>query len=408
MITTAVHPSPFFEYVTGVEARTRSVLLARQPMIVVATLLGGEGATGVEGHFHLILNEARRRGYETRLVTPYTGRRLRRAPFRILKNLPSEWGQVLYRRCQARVLTEQLRAVLSARPPETTTIYAQCPLSAAAAAAARRGRARVVAAVHFNISEASEIVTKGLARPGGPWCRHLTAAERDSLPRVDHLVFVSDFMRRTVNARLPALKAVPQTTLFNFPPAPISAPDEAQPTRDLVAIGALEPRKNQAYLLHVLQEAKAQGRRYTLTLVGDGPERPALERLTKQLDLTEQVDFRGVQPHAAHLIRHHRAFAHAATAENCPLSIVEALSYGRPVLAAPVGGIPELFDHGVEGFQWPLHDPAAGATQLRWLLDDEGIYTACCRAAFRRYQSQFADLPARWIRFLSPGLQQAA
>jgi glycosyltransferase involved in cell wall biosynthesis len=372
-----------------------------KPLVIVATLLGGEGPTGVETHFRQVAAVACTHGVETIIVTPYTGSRSLRAIYRPLKNLNTEWGRAAYRRCQAWALRRQLHILFRGHSDRAITFYAQCPLSARAALAARGARsARVLMVVHYNLSEGDEVVARGLARVGGGTWRRLRQLERETLPRLDGIAFVSDFMRRMVNARVTSIREVPQETIVNFPSALQPGEVEARPERDLIAIGTLEPRKNQAFLLRVLSAAKRAGRRYTLTVVGDGPDRAKLERLARMLDLTEQVRFLGFQPGACRLISAHRALVHAASVENCPIIIAEAFSRGRPVLAAPVGGIPELYDAGAEGDHWDLENPDEGAARLIALLDDPARYAAMAAAALSRFERVFAAAPERWLHFL--------
>ena len=374
-----------------------------KPIVAVATFLGGVGPTGVETHFNQILRDVAERGGDARLVTPYTGPRLHRALFRPLKNARSERGSLLYARCQAVILKQQLAKIFAEAGEQSLTVYAQSPAAAEVALAARAGRpGRVMMVVHYNISECDEIINKGLARPGGPWCRHLERVERETLPKLDALVFGCDFMRRTVSARVPAIAAVPQQVIFNFAPPPPAENQGKTPIRDLLAIGTLEPRKNQGFLLQVLAAARDDGHRYTLTLVGDGPDRKKLEQLTRELNLGDQVTFAGFQRHASALIPGHRMLVHAAKQENCPLIIPEALSYGRPVAAAPVGGIPEMIRDGVESIHWDLAQPGEAARRLAALLEDRPRYAAAAAAARARYDDAFACMRERWLNFLAP------
>lgn len=380
------------------------------PVIVIVTLLGGDGPTGVEAHLHHIRQAALDRGATVYLVTPYTGGRWARAFYRPLKNARGERGRIWYRRLQAWTLRRQVRAILQRHRHAIVTLYAQCPLSADAvlnARAAAHAEARAVATVHYNGSEADEVISRGWAQPDGPWSNHLRALERDTLPRLDGVAFVSDFMRRQVNARLPSLRDVPQATLFNFADDPGRSADGTGRTADLIAIGTLEARKNQAFLLQVLAHCKRLGRGYTLTIVGDGPDRTDLEKLARSLGLEPQVTFLGFQRQAATLIPGHRALVHAALAENCPVIIAESLACGRPVVAGAIGGIPEMFRDRIEGRYWNLEDPEQAAQCLIDLLDDGLVYSQAAAAARARFEAVFLGLRSQWLRFLLPSAAPA-
>jgi glycosyltransferase involved in cell wall biosynthesis len=378
------------------------------PLLVVTTMLGGRGTTGVETHLNEILQTAAGLGHRTRLVTPYTGPRWLRAFFRPLKNQRPERAKVLYRAAQGWLIEAQL-AALRRQSPEPTTIYAQCPMSARGALNVAQNSPdwRVILVVHYNGSESSEVLDKGVARRAGPWCRDLDHIERTVLPRVSKIIFVSQYMRRIVNARLPEIARVPQETIMNFPPKPVERPS-VESKGDIISIGTLEPRKNQAFLLQVLAKARDSGAHYSLTLVGDGPDRRKLEQLRAELSLREQVHFHGFCSDAARLIPEYRVLAHAAQLENCPITLIEGLSYGRPVLAAPVGGIPEIFRDGVEGIFWNLRDPGSAAERLIALLENPSRYAAMASAAKARYANTFAHLPARWVEMLATTASRCA
>jgi len=89
------------------------------------------------------------------------------------------------------------------------------------------------------------------------------------------------------------------------------------------------------------------------------------------------------------LLPFHRAYCHSATMDNMPLALVEAMSCGRPILAAPVGGIPEIFTDGVEGRYWMLDNAAKAAEILIDMLENQARYLAMSRAAQERFATKF-------------------
>ncbi|HEV7816483.1 MAG TPA: glycosyltransferase, partial [Janthinobacterium sp.] len=182
-------------------------------------------------------------------------------------------------------------------------------------------------------------------------------------------------------------------------------------TGDLIAIGTLEARKNQAFLLRVLARARDLGFVYTLTIVGNGPDESALKFLSRHLGLERQVRFAGFQPHAAQLISAHRVLAHAATMENFGIVLIEALSRGRPILAPAVGGIGEIFTDAVEGYFWPLDDIDGAAALLIEILSDAVAYQRLARAALNRYGSTFSSdrlVPAWLAAIFNQGISRPA
>ena len=96
-------------------------------------------------------------------------------------------------------------------------VYAQCPLSARAALRARRGpHQRVVMAVHFSISQADEWAVKKLIKNGGTVFRAIRQVERETIPQVDGLVYVSRWAQNGLLSWLPEAAAVPSSVIDNF------------------------------------------------------------------------------------------------------------------------------------------------------------------------------------------------
>lgn len=377
-----------------------------RPTLLVASLMREQGWCGVQTHFRAIMAFARRQGYEAHLAEPHLiSPWIRRFPnliARILGRINPERAVLWQRAFACRYLRASLRRYLRNLAGKPVVIYAQDPLSARAALALRREgyRFRLVTVLHFNISEAYESQLNGLTREGGPLWRTLMRIEREVLPQLDKLIFVSDYMRRIVLARNPGMAAVEHAVIPNFPEHEVEpVADAAAPRADLISIGTLEPRKNQGYLLHVLAAAKRLGHRYSLTLAGDGPSRKEWESLAERLGIADQVEFLGYVSGASRFLPGHRVYAHAALMENLPITLLEALSCGLPVFAPAVGGIPEIFDDGVEGIEWPLDDATACAQKLIVLLENTGALEAVSRAARQCYRARFSPevLGPKWI-----------
>jgi glycosyltransferase involved in cell wall biosynthesis len=387
-----------------------------RPLILVASLLPEQGYCGVQTHVRAVSAYARGMGYDVRLVEPHqVNRWLRRGPSlaaRVLRKIDPEKAVLWHRALAYRYLCARLRSALREAADRPVVIYAQDPLSARAALAMRREGFgfRLLAVLHFNISEAYEHQLNGFTREGGPLWRTLMRVEQEILPRLDKVIFVSEYMRRIVVERNPGLANVAQAVIPNFPEHEVSAAPQAAPRADIISIGTLEPRKNQGYLLHVLAEARRQGHRYRLTLAGDGPSRAEWEALAAQLGIAGQVDFLGYVSSASSLLPGHRVYAHAARMESFGIVLLEAMANGLPVFAATVGGIPEVFDDGVEGVAWPLDDAAACAAKLIEVLENAPTRERMSAAARQRYRSCFAPevLGPKWVEAIAADLSAEA
>jgi glycosyltransferase involved in cell wall biosynthesis len=195
-------------------------------------------------------------------------------------------------------------------------------------------------------------------------------------------------MRACLLQRIPAIATVPHVIVPNFVDdrgVPAAAPLQGE----LVSIGTFEPRKNQSYLLDIVAAARDKGMPLRLSLFGDGPDRAALEHKTRRLGMQALVSFPGFVRGAAQSLGCYRAYIHSARLENMPLTLIEALSQALPVFAPAVGGIPEIFDDGVEGRALPLDDADTAADRIiEWMRQPERMAQAGA-AARRRFLRDF-------------------
>jgi glycosyltransferase involved in cell wall biosynthesis len=324
--------------------------------IVIVSLMRPSGTTGLQTHMNTFTAYLDSVSQPWQLVTPFSTSKFLLYPLLALRRLiepifPSAavW---LYRKGHAWLLGHALKRVLKLNC--NAAIYAQCPVSANVALIKRQSVSQqVTLVVHFNISQAEEWAGKGMILEKGQIFRWITDFERKVIPQVDKLVFVSAYMQRQIQDRIPAIAKVKQQVIPNFVADPMPQ-NQTGIDADLIAIGTLEPRKNQTYLLDIIAEAKAMGKHITLTLIGDGPDRAFLENKANKLGIKDQVYFKGFVPNGSSLIARHQACIHVAKIENLPVTLIEAMAYAKPIFASAVGGVPELFDNGVQGRVIPL------------------------------------------------------
>lgn len=149
-------------------------------------------------------------------------------------------------------------------------------------------------------------------------------------------------------------------------------------------VGRLLPVK----AMHVLVRAfgsylKGTGRAARLVVVGRGPMRDDLVRLTRSLGLEQKVFFAGFREDIPALMGAFDIFALTSTSEGLPIAILEAMAAGKPVVATHVGGIPELVVDGVTGKMVPPEDPSAVAEALAF-FNDAAVREAFGAAGRRR------------------------
>ncbi len=359
--------------------------------VIIATIAREKGITGVHTHFRQLCKYLEGQGRPATLVTPFSwGRPLIGPVFglRFLLERCSRSANVWwYRHWHEVFLYQALRRRLAT--VDDCVIYAQEPLAARAAMRARRGpHQRVVMAVHLRISQADEWVDKGQISRGGRTFRAIRALEREVIPQVDGLVYVSRWAREALTGWLPHAATVPSAVIDNFV-APLEAKPRPEPIGDLVTVGNLEAVKNHRYLLQILAEAKRAGFVYTLDVFGEGPLEQELQQLTRSLGLDELVRLHGFRTDVRDLLPGYRAYVHASYSESSSFAIIEAMAAGLPIVAGDTGPLSELFDEGVEGRFWPLDDPAHAAEVLIGLMDDEAKRSMAAAAALARFGRDF-------------------
>jgi glycosyltransferase involved in cell wall biosynthesis len=360
--------------------------------VLVATIFREDGGTGVHTHFRQLRRYLNEYGIPNTLVTPFSWERALTypvfAPRLVLRRVSGPASVVWYRYWHEVFLRNALRRQLA--EIGACVVYAQGPLEARAALRARQGpHQRVVLAVHFRVSQADEHAESGREiRPDSSVFRAIRQLERDVIPQVNGIVYVSQWARDALLSWLPEAAQVPSAVIGNFV-APIHYEPGHEPLADLVSIGKLEIRKNHRFLLEVLAAAKRAGRSYTLDVFGEGELEKDLLQLTRSLDLERQVRFRGFCSGVRDFLPGYRAYAHAARGETSSLAIIEAMGAGLPILAGNIGPIGELCDDGAEARFWDLDDPCAAAATMMTLLDSEPTRLMAARAASLRFRRDF-------------------
>jgi glycosyltransferase involved in cell wall biosynthesis len=359
--------------------------------IVIVSLMRPSGTTGVQTHVNTFTSYLDSISQPWQLVTPFNAPKALLYFFlvlrRLLEHVSSSAAVWLYRKGHAWLLSIALKPILK-RNPESV-IYAQCPVSASVALVSRCPTSqKITLVVHFNVSQADEWAGKGMISENGKLYKKIVSFEQRVIPQVDQLVFVSAYMQKQVQSRIPSTVNVNQQIIANFVADP-STQGSTIVVADLIAIGTLEPRKNQSYLLDIVAAAKDLGVRLTLTLVGDGPDRTVLENKAKLLNISEQVDFKGFVPNASSLIAKHQACIHVAKIENLPVTLIEALAYAKPVFASAVGGVPEVFEDGLQGRIVPLDNATAAAKIIVDTLQDKVLVAQYGVAARLRFVNHF-------------------
>jgi glycosyltransferase involved in cell wall biosynthesis len=141
----------------------------------------------------------------------------------------------------------------------------------------------------------------------------------------------------------------------------------------LLVVAALVHRKGVDVLLAALARLAEEGLRPALWIAGQGPARPALEKLARELRLEDRVRFLGQRSDVADLLSACDVFILPSRHEGLGVAALEAMAAGRPIVATRVGGLAEAVVHERTGLLVPPEDPAALATALARLLRDPAL-----------------------------------
>jgi glycosyltransferase involved in cell wall biosynthesis len=115
-------------------------------------------------------------------------------------------------------------------------------------------------------------------------------------------------------------------------------------------VGRMTAVKRGEDVLEGFKLLRDRGVEATLCMVGDGPDRPQLERKAHELGIVRDTLFLGYQDDVAPLYAAFDALVLPSGNEGTPVSVIEALAAGRPVVATRVGGVPDVVRDGVDGF----------------------------------------------------------
>jgi glycosyltransferase involved in cell wall biosynthesis len=131
---------------------------------------------------------------------------------------------------------------------------------------------------------------------------------------------------------------------------------------------------------------------YRAAFIGEGPLLSEAARRLERRGLTERVELLGLRADVPDVLADADIFVLASRSEGLPISILEAMAAGLPVVASDVGGVSEAVVHGETGLLVPPGDPEALASALELLLRDSPLRQRMGAAGRRRAQARF-DAP---------------
>jgi glycosyltransferase involved in cell wall biosynthesis len=202
------------------------------------------------------------------------------------------------------------------------------------------------------------------------------------LPRGDAVRVMSagvgDWVHRSLGVPQERIFVLPVGTALVAEPVPV--PGAQATSGDVLYVGRLSREKGVSSLLQAFQYIQntlptTQDRGPTLVIVGDGPERSNLEKLAATLGLQGKVRFAGMVPHEQlpSFFASAGAVVVPSLHESYGRVIVEAMAFGRAVVATDTDGARDLIRDGETGLIVPIQDAAALADKIGYLLSNPQV-----------------------------------
>ena len=233
-----------------------------------------------------------------------------------------------------------------------------------------------------------------------PWLRGFV---RWALRISDAIVAISSYTAREIArfANVP-VQVIPYTLPFV---EDASKPRERRAGFQVLFVGRLVERKGVTHLIEAVRRLPADlgGR---LIVIGDGPERAVLEAQTRAAGIAERVEIRGrvsdAELRAAYAASDALVLPSILDArgdtEGLGVVLLEAMSYGVPVVASDIGGITDIVEHDQSGVLVPPGDAAHLAQALERLARDPALRARLGSAGAQRVRSAFGwpEIMAKW------------
>ena len=242
-------------------------------------------------------------------------------------------------------------------------IHAQDIISGYTAKLFYKRKLPLILTCHFNDNPVEEDIIRFGVNDRG----YLERIYRRWFREVNKFIFVSEYVFRKTKYLLSASSDV--EVIYNGVDFPSShGEDYSNGILKIINVGFIEARKNQRVLISIAKKLLRENfLNFHITIVGDGPELPILKNEINESGLEKFFSFTGWISNVDEYLKDSSLYIHTAKNDNCPYSVIEAISKQVPVIAFSVGGIPEIIN---PDFLFKLDDSTSIVNFIKQNLDN--------------------------------------
>lgn len=176
------------------------------------------------------------------------------------------------------------------------------------------------------------------------------------------------------------------TTVYNGVELKTEVPRELSGKLNLLMVGAINDNKNQKLAIEALVHIKDA----TLTLVGSGADLESLKSLAIDLGVSERIHWAGFQNDPTQYYEQADLLLMLSKNEAFPFVVLEAMAQGVPVVAVPVGGVPEAVQHLDNGLLLDGYQPEQLALAIHKIQQDRALYTTLSKNSITTIKNKFS------------------
>ena len=229
---------------------------------------------------------------------------------------------------------------------------------------------------YYNLPRLKSFLLKGFRK----------RVENILLKDVDMFGFVADLPRKKF-CKLYGVKDEKTFFVYNGIPSKTIPKREIADKVNLVCVGTLGERKNQMGILNaVAMLDKKLQKQISITFVGDGDARELLEEKAKTQ--SSEVKFTGSTKEVGKYLHQANLFCLFSKSEGLPISIVEAMRAGLPIIGSNVAGIPEQIIEGKTGFVVDLDEKKLSEI-LEYIIEHPKVLPLMGKASYELFQKNF-------------------